>query len=468
MTIELRTLERDGGDHDAAHAALDAGLAVARPGVLVAVTMRAPLAAPAAMLGALPARRDAAVWEPRSGDDWQLGCAGVAAEIRAEGAARHLELAAAAIETWARIVRVGAADAPPPRLIGGLAFAPGAARGPAWQGFADARFVLPRWTYARRRHGGDAWLTAVVDGDMAARGRDAWHGELAELRRALTAPPSSLDPPVVGVREADPEVWRRHIAAIVAAIRAGTAEKIVAARTCAVELAAPVDPALVLARLAARHPECTRFAIRAAGRVFLGATPERLLALAGREVATEALAGSIARRPDGRDEPAEIAALQASAKDRGEHDVVVDQIRAALAPLCDELVIPAAPAIRTLRHIHHLHTPVRGHLWARRHLLELAAVLHPTPAVGGVPTDVALAWIAANEPEPRGWYASPVGWFDAAGDGELAIAIRSGLIDGRHALLFAGGGIVRDSDPDAELDETRIKLRALLGALGVA
>lgn len=465
MSIELRTLERDAGDRDAAHAALDAGLAVARPGVLVAVTMRAPLATPAAILGALPARRDAAVWEPRDGDDWQLGCAGVAAEIQAEGPSRHLELAAAAAATWAGIARVGATGAPPPRLIGGLAFAPGAARGPAWQGFADARFVLPRWTYARRRGDDTAWLTAVVDGDLAARGRDAWHGELAELRRALTAPPAPVEPPVVGVREADPEVWRRHIAAIVAAIRAGAAEKIVAARTCAVELAAPIDPAAVLARLAARHPECTRFAIRAAGRVFLGATPERLVALAGREVATEALAGSIARRGD---DPAEIAALRASAKDRGEHDVVVAQIRTALAPLCDELVIPATPAIRTLRHIHHLHTPVRGHLEARRHVLELAALLHPTPAVGGVPTEVALSWIAANEPEPRGWYASPVGWFDAAGDGELAIAIRSGLIDGRHALLFAGGGIVSGSDPDAELDETRIKLRALLGALGVA
>jgi len=299
---------------------------------------------------------------------------------------------------------------------------------------------------------------------MASRGRAAWHGELAELRRALMTPIAEIDVPVVGVREADPEIWRRHIASIRAAIAEGSCRKIVAARTCMVELASPVDPATVLARLAARHPECTRFAIRVAGRVFLGATPERLVSLTGRDVVTEALAGSIARRGN---DPGEIAALQASGKDRGEHDVVVDAIRRGLAPLCDDLLVPTVPAVRTLRHIHHLHTPVRGRLAARRHVLELAAVLHPTPAVGGVPTATALAWIAANEPEPRGWYGAPVGWFDGNGDGELAIAIRSGLLDGRHALLYAGGGIVAGSDPDLELDETRIKLRALLGALGV-
>jgi len=451
----------DGVDRDAAHAALDAGLAIARPGNLVAVTMRAPLAPPTALLAAAPARRDAAVWEPRE-PGWTLACAGVAAEVQGAGTQRFSEIARAAAEVWSRVVRVGAGDAPEARFIGGFAFAPGSAHGPAWQGFADARFVLPRWTYWR--HTDAAWLTAVVDGDMASTGRAAWHGELAALRAALLAPSVHAEPAVVTVREADPEVWRRHIAEIRAAIASGACAKIVAARTCEVDLASPPDPAHVLARLAARHPGCARFAIRVAGRVFLGATPERLVALAGREVTTEALAGSIARRAGA--DAAEIARLCSSAKDRWEHDLVVDAIRAGLAPMCERVDAPAEPRVRTLRHVHHLHTPVRATLATRKHVVELAEALHPTPAVGGVPTEGALAWIASREPEPRGWYGAPVGWFDAAGDGELMVAIRSGLLDGRRALLYAGAGIVRESDADLELDETRVKLRALLGALG--
>jgi menaquinone-specific isochorismate synthase len=415
---------------------------------LVAVTVPAPLAQPSALLAAAPAARDAAVWEPRDPAGWSMACAGVAAEIRGAGATRFAEIAAAAPSVWSRLVTVGDAGAPPPRFVGGLAFAPGAARGSWWSGFGDARFVLPQLTYWRR--GDQAWLTAIgCDPEPALA--------------ALEAAPVGAAPAVVAVREADPEVWRRHIAEIVAAIADGACAKIVAARTCTVELAAPIDPAAVLRRLGERHPECTRFAIRAAGRVFLGASPETLVALDGREVTSEALAGSIARRGD---DAGEIARLCASDKDRGEHDLVVQEIARALAPLCERLAPPPAPVVRTLRHIHHLHTPVRGTLGAPRHVVEVAAALHPTPAVAGTPTATALAWIAAREPEPRGWYGAPVGWFDAAGDGELVVGIRSGVVDGARALLHVGAGIVRESDAEAELDETRVKLRALLGALG--
>ena len=115
----------------------------------------------------------------------------------------------------------------------------------------------------------------------------------------------------------------------------------------------------------------------------------------------------------------------------------------------------------------HLHTPITARLPERRHILEIASALHPTPAVGGTPTRIATAWIAAHE-DDRGWYASPVGWFDFDGNGELAVAIRSGVVDGNHAHLWAGAGIVAGSDPDRELAETDVKLRAMLGALGVA
>jgi isochorismate synthase EntC len=144
---------------------------------------------------------------------------------------------------------------------------------------------------------------------------------------------------------------------------------------------------------------------------------------------------------------------------------VVAAIAAALGPLCDALEVPGTPEARVLRDVIHLATPIRGRLAADTHILELAAALHPTPAVGGVPRDRALAFIAGHEP-PRGWYAAPVGWFDRAGDGELAVALRSGVLRGATAHLFAGGGIVVGSDPEAELAETALKLRPMLAALG--
>ena len=140
----------------------------------------------------------------------------------------------------------------------------------------------------------------------------------------------------------------------------------------------------------------------------------------------------------------------------------------ALAAAGAEVVIPDEPGVRALRHVLHLHTPIRATLREPRHLLELAARLHPTPAVGGTPTAEAVRWIAAHEPAPRGWYAAPVGWFDLDGNGELAVAIRSGVVAGDRAHLWAGAGIVAGSDPDRELAETDVKLRAMLGALGVS
>jgi len=161
------------------------------------------------------------------------------------------------------------------------------------------------------------------------------------------------------------------------------------------------------------------------------------------------------------------AELRASHKERREHDLVVHAIRDALADWA-EVDAPDAPDLRVLRHVVHLHTPFRARLHAPRHVLELAARLHPTPAVGGTPRELAVDWIRTREPVARGWYAAPVGWFDLDGNGELAVAIRSGVLVGNRAHLWAGGGIVAGSDPDRELAETEIKLRAMLGALGIS
>jgi isochorismate synthase len=214
----------------------------------------------------------------------------------------------------------------------------------------------------------------------------------------------------------------------------------------------------------------------------IAATPERLIRRDGELVQCDALAGTYSIHPGsfppGKpeiDDTAAVrdrliaeagAALIASQKERREHALVVEAIRAALAD-CADVDAPAAPDFRVLRHVVHLLTPFRARLRTPRHVLELAARLHPTPAVGGTPRELAADWIRTREPVARGWYAAPVGWFDLDGNGELAIAIRSGVLAGNRAHLWAGAGIVAGSDPDRELAETEIKLRAMLGALGI-
>ena len=155
-----------------------------------------------------------------------------------------------------------------------------------------------------------------------------------------------------------------------------------------------------------------------------------------------------------------------SDKEREEHAVVVDMLRATLAPLTDELVIPAVPHVERLRHLQHLVTPVEGRLREPVGVLRLGELLHPTPAVGGMPRDLALELIAEEEQLERGWYAGPLGWVDRRGDGELVVALRSGVVDGATATLLAGCGIVADSEPEREWQESTTKLLALGSALG--
>jgi menaquinone-specific isochorismate synthase len=410
----------------------------------------------AAPVAALADREDLVVaWEPRDQDEAWAGV-GVAASIEAHGPRRFDDVARAAGAIFARVA--DAAGAPAARMFGGLAFAPGAADLPPWRGFGDARFTLPRWTYVRR--GGLAWWLLAVDA-AAARDHARWYLELAELDHALRVPVAAHTATVLERDDGDPAAWTRQVEDIRAEIASGRVAKVVAARPLAATLAAPAPIGAVLTRLGAAHPACTRYIFRSSGAAFVGATPERLVRRRGLAVDSEALAGSIARA-----EPDAAERLLASAKDRGEHDWVVRAVVDALGRFCARLDAPAEPRVRALRHILHLHTPIAGELAEPAHVLELAAALHPTPAVGGTPTADAVAWIAAHEPAPRGWYAAPVGWFDAQGDGELVVAIRSGLLEGRRAHVWAGAGIVRDSDAAAEWDEVALKQRALLGALG--
>jgi menaquinone-specific isochorismate synthase len=446
MTLGL-PVAREPAIHD------ELGAALARIGDgLCAIAIPAPIGAAAGLL----AIDDTGVyWGARDSDEVVVGL-GAALELRGSGASRFSDLVNAT-------VGVNVIDrASPPRLFGGAAFTPGAASHAGWSTFGDAWFVLPRLTY--RRTADTAWFTLVVD-RAAAADRARWHTLVSRAVAALRAPPPRPSRAAVVADAAGYPRWIAGVEAARAAIHRGALEKVVLARPIVARGA--LSAAAIVGALDARHPECTRFAIRpaAGGPIFVGATPERLIQKDGRAIASEALAGSIAR---GDDPAGEAARLLASGKDRREHAIVVDAIAATLGVRCSTLSVPATPAVRTLRHVHHLRTTIAGTLRDRTHVLALAAALHPTPAVGGWPTAAAIAHLSAGEPAPRGWYGAPVGWFDGAGDGELAVAIRSALIDPAHerAEVWVGAGIVADSDPDAEWQELATKQRALLGALG--
>ncbi len=403
---------------------------------------------------------DSVLWAPSDG--YPSCGAGIAAEVGATGPERFAWLEQRARELFSRTIerRVDDVAAPPVRLFGGFAFAPGATRAEPWQDFGDARFVLPTWSYGHCD--GGAWLRLISD-DHASAQRDI-ADMVAKLNQAGATTANADDAtgftPARVATEVSSEDWRNLIAAIQTAIADGKCQKVVAAHCKTIDLARDIDHRQVFARLDARYSDCHRFSLSFGDAHFVGATPERLVRRDGCAIVTEALAGSIAASED-------AATLLASEKDRSEQQMVVNTIAAVLEPLCRELRIPQAPAIRQLRHVLHLETQIRGILHRPQHVVELVRALHPTPAVGGVPTDIAMSWIDAAEPTPRGWYAAPVGWFDAEGDGEFVVAIRSALLQGRRAHVYAGAGIVRDSQADAELEETRIKQKALLGALGV-
>ncbi len=266
--------------------------------------------------------------------------------------------------------------------------------------------------------------------------------------------------------------WQAIVGRTAAEIRAGRFAKVVLAREARVAAAETAfDAAATLDALRSTYRAGFVFAFTfpegGADRTFLGASPERLVHLHDRVVETSSLAGSIRRGATPEEDDALGAALLRDEKERTEHAVVTETLREALAPLCRGLSVPAVPTLLRLANVQHLFTPIRGVLGNGQTILDLVERLHPTPAVGGFPRDVALAVIRAREQIDRGWYAGPVGWIDEEGEGEFAVAIRSALLDDskREALLFAGCGIVGHSNPAAEYAESRLKMQAMLSAL---
>lgn len=368
----------------------------------------------------------------------------------------------------------GTAGAGGPVLLGGLGFS---GRVPdaddPWGLFGASSLVLPALLVAMTPTG--AWLTGSLLRDVEPAGAErleATFERLAARARDLTPNAGGIaarpvSAPLRIVREQpDAEAWEHLVGLFAGAVGRGRLDKVVLARR--VDIVSPLefDVPNALRRLALSAPESTIYAFRRAGRTFLGATPERLVRTEGRRFWSAAIAGTVARGADAAGDAALAAEVLASEKEREEHGVVVATLREQLEPITSELRISETPRVMVLRHVQHLVSDVEGTLRERVGLLQLAERLHPTPAVGGAPRDLALALIDEHEGFDRGWYAGPIGWLGADGDGELLVALRCGIIERNHATLFAGCGIVADSEPDREWDESTIKLRAVASALG--
>jgi menaquinone-specific isochorismate synthase len=438
----------------------------------LSVTLEVPTEAPEKFLRLIP-RTMGFIWRSPRGEQFAGG--GAAAIISVNGENRFEQLQQRSRELFARIEsRALDGKEPVSLVVGGAAFAPHVPPVSPWEEFVDDTFVLSRWGYRRTRE--HAWLTITLHRDeLALPGVvDEIVERTRELTRALdyesaTSLIERMDIPRAAVHHMSEQDWTVYIDAIHQAIASGQYQKIVAARRCVVDLQRPVEDTGFMARVFAAYPDCTHFAFRRESSTFLGATPETLFRKVGTELVTHALAGTIRVKDDPRnDSSRDVNALLASAKDQVEHAMVVQKICESLWPLSKRIRHAQTPETRQVRTLIHLQTPISGELKETTTAANLLNALHPTPAVGGFPAREAALWIRENEPMERGWYTGTVGWLDANGDAEFAVAIRCGVLQEKRATIFAGAGVVAASTAASEYAETAGKMSPVLRALGVA
>jgi salicylate biosynthesis isochorismate synthase len=459
---------------------------------LAALTLALPDDADPSAL-ACAARRPGEPWflfeQPERGRA-AVATLGEAACLTASGPERFASVA----DRWRSLAAAAVGDPPddPDRLgpiaVGGFAFAPEGGRDPAWAGFEPASLVVPEVTLTRRAgpggrrmaadgHGvGEHWvsltLAALAQPDDTAEDLLAGlHSRVAELAAALAArrPLPLLDPAPSGryrvASAMPPEHYEAAVARAVERIRAGALEKVVLAREVQVHAPRRHDAEAVFGVLREAFPACSVFCVGRDDAAFVAASPELLVRREGHRVSTLALAGSMRRSADPAVDDHLGAQLMQSEKDREEHAIVIRRIERALRAHALWVTATPEPALVKVANIQHLATPIRAQLAQPLDVIELLELMHPTPAVGGEPFTQAGPLIPALEGLDRGWYAGPVGWADADGDGEFCVALRCALLRGRVARCYAGVGVVRDSDPAAELAETEVKLQALLPLL---
>lgn len=351
--------------------------------------------------------------------------------------------------------------------VGGFAFDPNGGATSVWSSLPPASLVLPELSVCSS--GGETFLTVNAVLSPGDDGPEVIAGIESRLAGLRNEPLPMLDPhptaPVEISSVRPPGDFERMISRATERIRAGEMSKVVLAREVLARAATAHDSAAVFAAMREQFPTCFCFCCGTPEAAFIGASPELLLRRSGASVSTVALAGSTRRSSDPAVDDHLGEQLLRSAKDREEHAIVAARIARSLRAHAVWVEAAPEPEIVKVANIQHLATPIVAQLAEPRSAIELAGMLHPTPAVGGEPRDAAAKAMAELEQMDRGWYAGPVGWMDATEDGEFCVALRSALLRDREARLYAGVGVVAASDPAAELAETEIKLGALLPLL---
>lgn len=444
-----------------------AAIAAGRP-KLVSISLKVDALDPLAVLESIFEPGEPHFYAERPDIGSALAGAEIAAATEARGADRFAALQRWMDETLEHTIAVGAVDAPfgGPHFFTSFTFLDDVEAG---EPFPAARAFVPRWQVARAGEITTAVANLMVapDANLEQMSERVWRAH-AKFHRFDYGPAAAerggKTPAQFQTREAGD--YRAAVARALKRIEAGEFSKIVLARAQTLTAAMPFHPLEVLNGLRQRFPECYAFSVaNGRGQSFIGASPERLVRVSKGVLETEALAGSIRRGAGASDDAALAAALQHSEKDLHEHRLVLEAVTARLRQLGLTPEHAPQPGLRRLANVQHLHTPVRAPLGERVRLLQVVAALHPTPAVGGTPQAAAVARIRELEGFPRGLYAGALGWINARGGGEFFVGLRSALIDGTTARVYAGAGIVAGSAPEKEFAETELKFKAMLDAL---
>ncbi|MEX0620808.1 MAG: isochorismate synthase [Solirubrobacterales bacterium] len=396
---------------------------------------------------------------------------GEAASVVSRGSGRFHEVAAECAHLSGEAVVVNRAPdnaLTGPTWVGGFAFSDAGARSPEWSSFKPAAMTLPEISFSMNPSGTTITLNAVVEhGADPEPISEILTSRMSSLRYAdlpMIDPHPSHRPIIASTRT--PGQFEDSVSTALERIHRGELDKVVLAREVVVRAGSAHDPGAIFSAIREGFPSCFNFCVGTREAAFVGASPELLVRCAGRSVSTVGLAGSTRRSSDPAVDDHLAQKLLSSSKDRGEQSLVVAGIVKALSRLSVWVEAADDPEIVKVANIQHLATPVVAQLSQPRTAIELAGILHPTPAVGGEPWKKASRVMDEVEGLDRGWYAGPVGWMDGSGDGEFCVALRSALLRDRDAHLYAGVGVVADSDPAAELAETEMKLGALLPLIG--
>lgn len=350
--------------------------------------------------------------------------------------------------------------------LGGMTFDPNKQQTKLWENYGVSFFHVP--TYAVVENKGSFYMTVThaIDKGVDKASVVASIDSAEEMIQQMTyAADECRQGDIIHKEEIGTKRWLHNVEQAIQFIKEEHAKKIVLAREMRIRLNKTTHIGHMLKKLHELQTNCYIYAFERGEDCFIGATPERLVRIEGERMLSTCLAGTAPRGKTSEEDEQIGAALLHDAKNLEEHGYVVQMIADAITPYCTDIEIANQPSLRPLKNLQHLYTPVTATIKPEYHIFDLVESLHPTPALGGLPNDVALAFLREHEQLDRGWYGAPIGWMDSNQHGEFAVGIRSALVQDDEISLFAGCGVMRDSDPQEEYEETGIKFLPILSVL---